>query len=79
MIPPDKDRTMLENFKPSPVRVTTPTMIPAAAQATETITALRVPFSRSFKNSPGPMRVSLRIIVTMKTETTPANPTIMGL
>ena len=30
-----------------PVRVTIPTMIPAAAQATETIMALRAPFSKA--------------------------------
>lgn len=41
---------MALNFSPSPVSPTTPTMIPATAQATETVTALRAPSSSAAKD-----------------------------
>jgi hypothetical protein len=43
---------------PSPVRVTTPTTIPAQAQAAATPMALRAPFSMALKKSLIEMRVS---------------------
>jgi len=47
-IPKLKSRTRLENFSPIPVRLTIPTIIPAAAHATETMTAFFAPFSSAF-------------------------------
>ena len=45
MLPPEKAIIMAENLRPRPVSPTTPTMIPATAQAIETATALRAPSS----------------------------------
>ena len=38
-MPKDRSSTRLENLSPMPVRVTVPTMMPAAAQATDTMMA----------------------------------------
>ena len=43
--PPENASIIAENFNPSPVSPTTPTMIPATAQAIDTATALRAPSS----------------------------------
>ena len=50
---------MEENFRPSPVNPTTPTMIPATAQAMETATALRAPSSSPSISFSRPLRVAV--------------------
>ena len=59
--PPDKSKRADANFKPTPVLVTTPIMIPAAAHATKTPKTLRAPVSKPFKISFGVMRVDFFI------------------
>ncbi len=78
-LPADSDTTKLENFSPSPVRLTHPTMIPAHPQATETITAFFAPASRAEKMSLMLRRVALRSMDAATVDTTAMKPAIIGL
>ncbi len=69
-LPAPTDKINDENLSPSPVSVTTPTIIPAQAQAEATPTALRAPFSKALRISFTPMGLSLLISApTMATTT----------
>ncbi len=58
--PPDRSSSPEASFRPTPVFVTTPMMIPAAAQATSTPRTFFAPFSRPRTISIGFIRVDLR-------------------
>ena len=56
-MPPERSRRADASFKPTPVFVTTPMMMPAEAQATRTPRTFRAPFSKPRTISTGFMRV----------------------
>ena len=58
--PPATLTMTLVNLSPRPETNTQPMMMPAVAQATDTLTAWRAPSSRAENISAGLMRVSLR-------------------
>ena len=60
--PPAMSTRPLAIFRPIPVRVTTPTMIPAVAQAMATPSAPRAPAWRAVMMSQGLIRVAFVII-----------------
>ena len=62
--PPDKSNNADANFKPTPVFVTTPIIIPAAAQATKTPKPFRAPVSKPLIIAAGDMRVDFFMLDT---------------
>ena len=61
-MPPERSRSPDASFSPTPVFVTTPMTMPAAAQATRTERTPRAPRSSPMTISRGFMRVDFRII-----------------
>ena len=58
--PPARSSSAVASFRPTPVLVTTPMMIPAVAQAISTPSTPLEPLIRPFTKSFGVMRVLLR-------------------
>ena len=72
IMPPAKESSAEASFRPTPVFVTTPIMMPAEAQATSTPRTAFAPFSSPMTTSMGRMRVDFRRL-DAKIESTMAN------